>query len=111
VEKHGDKIAVNLDCRSGDKAVIGSHLLVAVGRVPNTDDLGLEKTGVSVDQRGYIQVDDQLRTNVPGIYALGDCNGRGAFTHKQEQIMAGNRAYSVYGSPQAGAPNSGFSQT
>jgi pyruvate/2-oxoglutarate dehydrogenase complex dihydrolipoamide dehydrogenase (E3) component len=81
VEKHGDKIAINLDCRSGDKAVIGSHLLVAVGRVPNTDDLGLEKTGVSVDQRGYIQVDDQLRTNVPGIYALGDCNGRGAFTH------------------------------
>jgi pyruvate/2-oxoglutarate dehydrogenase complex dihydrolipoamide dehydrogenase (E3) component len=81
VEKHGNKVAINLDCRSGDKAVIGSHLLVAVGRVPNTDDLGLEKTGVSVDQRGYIQVDDQLRTNVPGIYALGDCNGRGAFTH------------------------------
>jgi pyruvate/2-oxoglutarate dehydrogenase complex dihydrolipoamide dehydrogenase (E3) component len=81
VEKHGDKVAINLDCRSGDKAIIGSHLLVAVGRVPNTDGLGLEKTGVSVDQRGYIQVDDQLRTNVPGIYALGDCNGRGAFTH------------------------------
>jgi pyruvate/2-oxoglutarate dehydrogenase complex dihydrolipoamide dehydrogenase (E3) component len=81
VEKHGDKVAINLECRSGDKAVIGSHLLMAVGRVPNTDDLGLEKTGVSVDQRGYIQVDDQLRTNVPGIYALGDCNGRGAFTH------------------------------
>lgn len=81
VEKHGDKVAIHLDCRSGDKVVIGSHLLVAVGRVPNTDDLGLEKTGISVDQRGYIQADDQLRTNVPGIYALGDCNGRGAFTH------------------------------
>jgi pyruvate/2-oxoglutarate dehydrogenase complex dihydrolipoamide dehydrogenase (E3) component len=72
---------------------VGSHLLLAVGRVPNTDDLGLEKTGVTVDQRGYIQVDDQLRTNVPGIYALGDCNGRGAFTHtsyNDYEIVAAN---------------------
>jgi len=81
VEKHGDKVAINLDCSSGDKTVLGSHLLLAVGRVPNTDDLGLEKSGVAADQRGYVQVDDQLRTNVSGIYALGDCNGRGAFTH------------------------------
>ena len=64
VEKHGDKVAINLDCSSGDKRVLGSHLLLAVGRVPNTDDLGLENAGVAVDQRGYVQVDDQLQTNV-----------------------------------------------
>src|SRR5437588_11623735 len=82
-EKHGDKVAVQVDCSSGDKTVIGSHTLLAVGRVPNTNDLGVEQAGIKVDQRGYIQVDDQLRTNVPGIYALGDCNGRGAFTHTE----------------------------
>jgi pyruvate/2-oxoglutarate dehydrogenase complex dihydrolipoamide dehydrogenase (E3) component len=81
LEKRGDKVAVNVDCNRGDKTVVGSHVLLAVGRVPNTGDLGLEKAGVAVDQQGYIQVDDQLRTNVPGVYALGDCNGRGAFTH------------------------------
>lgn len=75
LEKHSDKIAVNVDCSSGDKRVVASHVLLAVGRVPNTEDLGLENAGNVVDQRGYIQVDDQLRTNVPGIYALGDCNG------------------------------------
>ncbi|PYL49162.1 MAG: FAD-containing oxidoreductase [Verrucomicrobia bacterium] len=80
-EKRGDKVAVQVECSSGDKTAIGSHTLLAVGRVPNTNDLGLENAGVEVDKRGYIQVDDQLRTNVPGIYALGDCNGRGAFTH------------------------------
>jgi pyruvate/2-oxoglutarate dehydrogenase complex dihydrolipoamide dehydrogenase (E3) component len=93
VEKHGDKVAVNVDCSSGDKRILGSHLLLAVGRVPNTADLGLENAGVSADQRGYIQVDDQLRTDVPGIYALGDCNGRGAFTHtsyNDYEIVAAN---------------------
>ncbi|MPZ78607.1 MAG: FAD-containing oxidoreductase, partial [Deltaproteobacteria bacterium] len=93
VEKHGDKVAIDVDCSTGDKRVFGSHLLLAVGRVPNTDDLGLENAGVAVDQRGYIQVDDQLRTNVPGIYALGDCNGRGAFTHtsyNDYEIVAAN---------------------
>jgi pyruvate/2-oxoglutarate dehydrogenase complex dihydrolipoamide dehydrogenase (E3) component len=93
VEKQGERVAVNLDCSTGDKRVVGSHLLLAVGRVPNTDDLGLENAGVAVDQRGYVQVDDQLRTNVPGIYALGDCNGRGAFTHtsyNDYEIIAGN---------------------
>jgi pyruvate/2-oxoglutarate dehydrogenase complex dihydrolipoamide dehydrogenase (E3) component len=59
----------------------GSHVLVAVGRKPNTDDLGLVDAGVAVDARGFIDVDDQCRTNVPGIWALGDVNGRGAFTH------------------------------
>src|SRR5262245_3761164 len=93
LEKRGDKVAVGVDCTSGDKIVGGSHLLLSVGRVPNTEDLGLEKAGIAVDQRGFIQVDDQLRTNVPGIYALGDCNGRGAFTHtsyNDYEIVAAN---------------------
>jgi pyruvate/2-oxoglutarate dehydrogenase complex dihydrolipoamide dehydrogenase (E3) component len=92
-EKRGAEIAVQVDCTSGDKTVIGSHVLLAVGRVPNTNDLGLEHAGIKVDGRGYIQVDDQLRTNVPGIYALGDCNGRGAFTHtayNDYEIVAAN---------------------
>lgn len=93
LEKRGGRVSVNVDCTSGDTSVIGSHALLAVGRVPNTDDLGLDKTGVAVDQRGYIHVDDQLRTNVDGIYALGDCNGRGAFTHtayNDYEIVAAN---------------------
>jgi pyruvate/2-oxoglutarate dehydrogenase complex dihydrolipoamide dehydrogenase (E3) component len=93
LEKRGDKVAVNVDCSSGDKTIIGSHALLAVGRVPNTEDLGLETTSIVVDQRGYIKVDDQLRTNVSGIYALGDCNGRGAFTHtsyNDYEIVAAN---------------------
>jgi pyruvate/2-oxoglutarate dehydrogenase complex dihydrolipoamide dehydrogenase (E3) component len=93
LEKRGDQVAVNVDCSSGDKTELGSHVLLAVGRVPNTDDLGLENARIAVDQRGYIQVDDQLRTNVPGIYALGDCNGRGAFTHtsyNDYEIVAAN---------------------
>jgi pyruvate/2-oxoglutarate dehydrogenase complex dihydrolipoamide dehydrogenase (E3) component len=73
--------------------VAGSHLLLAVGRVPNTGDLGLDRAGVATDARGYITVDEQLRTNVPGIWALGDCNGRGAFTHtayNDYEIVAAN---------------------
>ena len=93
LEPRGDKVAVNVDCSSGDKAVFGSHVLLAVGRIPNTADLGLENAGIKMDQRGYVVVDDQLRTNVDGIYALGDCNGRGAFTHtayNDYEIVAGN---------------------
>ena len=74
-------------------SIEGSHLLLAVGRRPNTDDLGLDRAGVAIDARGYITVDDQLRTNVPGIWALGDCNGRGAFTHtawNDFEIVAAN---------------------
>jgi pyruvate/2-oxoglutarate dehydrogenase complex dihydrolipoamide dehydrogenase (E3) component len=92
-EKRGDKVAVQVECSSGDKTVVGSHALLAVGRVPNTNDLGLEHTGIEMDKHGYIQVNDQLRTNVPGIYALGDCNGRGAFTHtayNDYEIVAAN---------------------
>jgi pyruvate/2-oxoglutarate dehydrogenase complex dihydrolipoamide dehydrogenase (E3) component len=79
--KRGDEIVADVDCASGAPRVHGSHVLLAVGRRPNTDDLGLEEAGVAVDARGYIVVDDQLRTSVPGIWALGDCNGKGAFTH------------------------------
>jgi pyruvate/2-oxoglutarate dehydrogenase complex dihydrolipoamide dehydrogenase (E3) component len=92
-EKERDKVRIKLDCHKGDKAVTGSHLLLAVGRIPNTDDLALDKAGVDMDERGYIRVDDQLRTNVPGIWALGDCNGKGAFTHTSYndfEIVAAN---------------------
>jgi pyruvate/2-oxoglutarate dehydrogenase complex dihydrolipoamide dehydrogenase (E3) component len=78
---HERGVAVSVDCDHGEPAVIGSHVLLAVGRRPNTDDLGLDKAGVVTDARGYITVDDHLATNVPGIWALGECNGHGAFTH------------------------------
>jgi len=90
---HGDAIAVNVDCEDGAPEIIGSHLLLAVGRVPNTDDLGLDAAGVETDERGFIKVDEHLRTNVPGIWALGDVNGRGAFTHtswNDYEIVAAN---------------------
>lgn len=72
---------VGLDDAGGAHEVQASHVLLATGRRPNTDDLGLAHAGVATDERGYIRVDDELRTSVPGIWALGDCNGRGAFTH------------------------------
>jgi len=90
---HSEGVRVTADCAEGSLEVIGSHVLLAVGRRPNTDDLGLEKAGVATDHRGYIGVDEQLRTNVPGIWALGDCNGRGAFTHtayNDYEIVAAN---------------------
>ena len=93
LEKHGAQIAVTLDCGGDSREVLGSHLLLAVGRVPNTDDLGLDKAGVAIDARGYISVDTALRTAVPGIWAVGDCNGRGAFTHtayNDYEIVADN---------------------
>ena len=72
---------VHMTCDAGDPKVHGSHVLLAVGRIPNTGDLGLDQAGIKTDEHGYIQVDDQLRTNVEGIWAMGDCNGQGAFTH------------------------------
>jgi len=92
-EPHGEAIAVGVNCARGEPDVVGSHVLLAVGRRPNTDNLGLDKAGVVMDGRGYITVDDQLRTNVPHIWALGDCNGRGAFTHtayNDFEIVAAN---------------------
>jgi len=93
LERRGSGVALKLDCRGNAREVTGSHLLLALGRVPNTDDLGLDKAGVVVDPRGFITVDDELRTSVPGIWAIGDCNGRGAFTHtsyNDYEIVADN---------------------
>jgi len=90
---HERGVEVGLNCREGDPTSVGSHVLLAVGRRPNTDDLGLEVAGVETDARGYIKVDDGLATNVRGIWALGDCNGRGAFTHtayNDFEIIAAN---------------------
>jgi pyruvate/2-oxoglutarate dehydrogenase complex dihydrolipoamide dehydrogenase (E3) component len=125
VEKQGSNIAVSVETGGTKSQVVGSHLLLATGRRPNTDDLGLDKAGIAADERGYIQVDDYLRTNVPGIWALGDCNGRGAFTHtswNDFEIVAGNildndprrvtdriTAYALYTDPPLG--RAGMTQT
>jgi len=91
--REGERIVAGLDCAEASRQVAGSHLLLAVGRVPNTDDLALDKAGIEIDSAGYIKVDDQLRTNIPGVWALGDCNRRGAFTHtsyNDYEIVAAN---------------------
>jgi pyruvate/2-oxoglutarate dehydrogenase complex dihydrolipoamide dehydrogenase (E3) component len=93
VRRQGNDIAVKIVRDGVASQIAGSHLLLAIGRRPNTDDLGLDVAGIAVDDRGYIKVDDQLRTNVPGVWALGDCNGRGAFTHTSYndfEIVAAN---------------------
>ena len=116
--KHNEEVGVRVDCTDGAPVARGSHLLLAMGRTPNTDDLGLEKAGVARDAQGYIPVDDQLRSNVPGIWALGDCNGKGGFTHTSYndfEIVAANlldhesrsvadrvRAYNLYIDPPLG---------
>lgn len=90
---HAEGIEVGVSCSEGEPAIVGSHVLLAVGRTPNTDDLGLEHAGVRLDERGYIIVDDELRTTADGIWALGDCNGQGAFTHtsyNDNEIVAAN---------------------
>ncbi len=81
LEKSGSGVRVGVACDEGAPHIDGSHVLLAVGRIPNTDDLNLAVAGVKPDIHGFIPVDDQLRTAIPGIYAIGDCNGRGAFTH------------------------------
>ncbi|HSK41844.1 MAG TPA: FAD-containing oxidoreductase [Arenibaculum sp.] len=86
-------VAVGVQCTEGEPRIVGSHVLLAVGRRPNTGDLGLDRAGVATDARGHVSVDDSLATNVPGIWALGDCNGRGAFTHtayNDFEIVAAN---------------------
>jgi pyruvate/2-oxoglutarate dehydrogenase complex dihydrolipoamide dehydrogenase (E3) component len=109
---------VGVSCEEGSPEVFGTHVLLAVGRIPNTDDLGLDRAGVAIGDRGYIVVDDQLQTNVPGIWAMGDCNGRGAFTHtsyNDYEIVAENlldgghrgvsdriQAYALYTDPSLG---------
>jgi pyruvate/2-oxoglutarate dehydrogenase complex dihydrolipoamide dehydrogenase (E3) component len=116
--RRGDEIGIEVSCVTGEPEVIGSHTLLAIGRRPNTDDLGLDAAGVAMDRRGYVTVDDQLRTNVPGIWAMGDCNGKGAFTHtayNDFEIVAANlldndprrvsdriQAYALYVDPPLG---------
>jgi pyruvate/2-oxoglutarate dehydrogenase complex dihydrolipoamide dehydrogenase (E3) component len=116
--KRDGGVAVGLTCEEGPPEVVGTHVLLAVGRIPNTNDLGLDRAGVATDSGGYIMVDDQLQTNVPGIWALGDCNRRGAFTHtsyNDYEIVADNlfnadhrrvsdriQAYALYVDPPLG---------
>lgn len=93
VEKKDSTISMGLDCSAGAPRISGSHLFVAVGRKPNTDDLGLNKAGIATDPKGFIIVDDQCRTSVEGVWAIGDVNGRGAFTHTSYndfEIVAAN---------------------
>ena len=93
VERREGGVAIHVSCEEEPREIVGSHLLLAVGRVPNTDDLGLDRAGVATDARGFIEVDDHLATNVPGIWALGDVNGHGAFTHtayNDYEIVAAN---------------------
>jgi len=93
LRKEGDRIRVGLECRDGAPVAEGSHVLLAVGRVPNTDDLDLQNSNIEVDERGYIKVDDECRATAPGVWALGDANGRGAFTHtsyNDYEIVAAN---------------------
>ena len=92
-KQRGKEVVVTASCAPGPEDIVGSHVLLAVGRLPNTHDLGLEAAGVETDARGFITVDDQLATNVPGIWAIGDANGRGAFTHtsyNDYEILAAN---------------------
>jgi pyruvate/2-oxoglutarate dehydrogenase complex dihydrolipoamide dehydrogenase (E3) component len=80
-KESGDEIEVHINCKEGSPTIKGSHLLLAAGRIPNTRDLGLENTEVNLDDRGYVRVNDELQTSTNHIWALGDCNGEGAFTH------------------------------
>jgi pyruvate/2-oxoglutarate dehydrogenase complex dihydrolipoamide dehydrogenase (E3) component len=116
--RHEDGVAVSVECHEGPPLASGSHVLLAVGRRPNTDDLSLERAGIATDGRGYLTVDESLATNVPGIWALGDCNGRGAFTHTayndfevvaanlldgaQRQVKARVPGYALYIDPPLG---------
>jgi pyruvate/2-oxoglutarate dehydrogenase complex dihydrolipoamide dehydrogenase (E3) component len=93
VQREADGLSIGLDCKDGAPRERGTHLLLAVGRVPNTGDLGLEAAGIRMDKRGYIEVDEGLRTSNPRVWALGDCNGKGAFTHtayNDYEIVADN---------------------
>jgi pyruvate/2-oxoglutarate dehydrogenase complex dihydrolipoamide dehydrogenase (E3) component len=92
-ERVQDGVRARVDCKDGAPEVSGTHVLLAVGRVPNTDDLGLKEAGIEADARGYIKVDETLKTSADNVHALGDCNGRGAFTHtayNDYEIVADN---------------------
>jgi len=92
-KKTAGGVSIGIECKKGAPRASGSHVLLAVGRTPNTDDLGLEAAGIALDKRGYIEVDEALRTSNPNVWALGDCNGKGAFTHtayNDYEIVADN---------------------
>ena len=92
--QEGMRIKVGAVCASEQPAIVASHVLLAVGRRPNTDGLGLELAGIQTDARGYVVVDEQCRSSVDGVWAVGDCNGRGAFTHtswNDHEIVVANR--------------------
>ncbi len=92
-DKQNGKIIVGMDCTDSEKSISGSHVLLAVGRIANTQDLGLNKAGVETDERHFVKVNDQLQTNISNIWALGECNGKGAFTHtayNDYEIVAAN---------------------
>jgi pyruvate/2-oxoglutarate dehydrogenase complex dihydrolipoamide dehydrogenase (E3) component len=93
LRREGERIAARWRCGDDKDEFLCTHVLNATGRRPNTDDLGLDRAGVKVDERGFIEVDDQLRTSAAGVWALGECNGRGAFTHtayNDFEIVAAN---------------------
>ncbi|HQS30614.1 MAG: mercuric reductase [Polaromonas sp. 39-63-203] len=93
LSRDAGRVVVGAVCGAESSAVVASHVLLAVGRRPNTDGLGLEAAGIKLDERGYIVVDEQLRTSSKGVWAVGDCNGRGAFTHtawNDHEIVAAN---------------------
>jgi pyruvate/2-oxoglutarate dehydrogenase complex dihydrolipoamide dehydrogenase (E3) component len=93
ISKKAERIVVGLECKAGEPIAEGSHLLLAVGRAPNTHDLGLQTAGVATDARGYVVVDDQCRTSAEGVWCMGDANGKGAFTHtswNDYEIVAAN---------------------
>ncbi len=93
LQRRGERVALSVQCDDGAPELEGSHVLLATGRVPNTGDLGLPSAGIATDARGYITVDDKLKTSVDGVWAMGDCNGRGAFTHtswNDYEVVAAN---------------------
>ena len=93
LSRKGDRVVVGLECKGGEPLAEGSHLLLAVGRLPNTHDLGLKEAGVETDARGYVKVDEQCRTSAEGVWCMGDANGRGAFTHtswNDYEVVAAN---------------------
>jgi pyruvate/2-oxoglutarate dehydrogenase complex dihydrolipoamide dehydrogenase (E3) component len=115
---HASGVSVGVQCAEGPPEIVSSHVLLAVGRKPNTDDLGLDVAGIATDARGYVVVGDDLATNVPGVWALGECNGHGAFTHtayndfeivaanlldgEQRKVSARVPAYALYTDPPLG---------
>ena len=93
LHREGTSVSVSLDCNEAPSSIVGSHILLAIGRVPNTDDLGLDSAGVEVDERGFVRTDEHLQTSSANVWAMGDCNGRGAFTHtswNDYEIVADN---------------------